>query len=172
MKYIYENYKTKFIISIGTDTYLNIPKLLSYINKFDYMDCLYIGGHGCQRYVGSKNYYFHSGGPGFIITHNVLEKIYDFLPNLMEDWMNVCNQNGVSYLHPACDVAISYYLQQPDINAKIIKTTDLSLISCNYKGYPCHQNQVDMTNIISCHLMSEDDFYKFTDILNENNYFV
>ena len=32
MKYIYENYKTKFIISIGTDTYLNIPKLLLYIN--------------------------------------------------------------------------------------------------------------------------------------------
>ena len=27
MKYIYENYKTKFIICLGTDTYLNIPKL-------------------------------------------------------------------------------------------------------------------------------------------------
>ena len=74
MKYIYENYKTKFIICIGTDTYLNIPKLISYIHKLDYTKCLYIGGHGCERQIGLNKYYFHSGGPGFIITFNVLKK--------------------------------------------------------------------------------------------------
>ena len=78
MKYIYENYKTKFVICVGTDTYLNIPKLISYINNFDYTDFLYIGGHGCERQIGTKKYYFHSGGPGFIITYNILKKIYDF----------------------------------------------------------------------------------------------
>ena len=74
MKYIYENYKTKFIICIGTDTYLNIPKLISYIHKLDYTKSLYIGGHGCERQIGLNKYYFHSGGPGFIITFNVLKK--------------------------------------------------------------------------------------------------
>ena len=77
LKYVHENYKTKFIICLGTDTYLNIPKLLLYINNFDYNDCLYIGGHGCERDICSKKYYFHSGGPGFIITHICLEKIYN-----------------------------------------------------------------------------------------------
>jgi len=172
MKYIYENYKTKFMICVGTDTYLNIPKLLSYVNSLDYTDCLYIGGHGCHRQIGKKIYYFHSGGPGFIITYDVLKKIYDFLPNLMDNWISLCKLNNINNLIPACDVAISYYLQQPNINVKIIKATELSFLHCNYKGQPCHQNIINMSNIISCHLMNEEDFYDFTNILNNNNYFV
>jgi hypothetical protein len=171
MKYIYENYKPKFIISVGTDTYLNIPKLLLYINKFEYTDCLYIGGHGCERQIGNKKYYFHSGGPGFIITHNCLKNLYSLLDNLMEKWINTCNANNIHYLIPACDVAISYYLQELNINIKIVKTNDLSFTHCNYNGYPCHVNQVDISKIISCHLMDETDFYNFTNILNRNNYF-
>jgi hypothetical protein len=171
LKYIYENYKPKFIICVGTDTYLNIPKLLLFINKFDYTDCLYIGGHGCERQIGSNKYYFHSGGPGFIITNNTLEKIYKLLNTLMEDWIHLCNINSLDHLVSACDVSISYYLQQPDINVKIIKTNDLSFTHCNYRGFPCHYHQVNMSNIISCHLMSENDFYKFTEILNKNNHF-
>lgn len=172
MKYVYENYKPKFTICVGTDTYLNIPKLLKYIFTLDYTDCLYIGGHGCHRQIGEKKYYFHSGGPGFIITHDVLKKIYDFLPNLMEHWTNLCNVNNIQYLIPACDVAISYYLQQPNINVNIIKPNDLSFIHCNYKGAPCHNNMINMANIISCHLMSEEDFHNFTNILNNNKFFV
>ena len=172
MKYVYENYTTKFIMCFGSDTYLNIPKLVSYISNFDYTECLYIGGHGCNRQIGPTKYYFHSGGPGFIITSNVLKKIYNFLPNLMEHWINLCIENNISYLIPSCDVAVSYYLQQPDINVKIIKTNDLSFLHCNYEGHPCHVNNVNIANIISCHLMNKYDFYNFTNILNNNNYFV
>ena len=172
LKYIYENYKTKFIICVGTDTYLNIPKLLLYIDTFNYSECLYIGGHSGDIQIGSQKYYFHSGGPGFIITYNCLAKLYDLLSNLMENWITICNVNNNTNLIPACDVAISYYLQQPSINCKIIKTNDLSFINCNYKGYPCHINEVNISNIISCHLMSNYDFYNFTNILNDYNYFV
>lgn len=172
MKYVYENYKTKFIICCGTDTYLNIPKLLSYINTFNYNDCLYIGGHGSEIIIGDNNCYFHSGGPGFIITNVCLKRIYTMLVNLVENWTTICDINDTQYLIPACDVAISYYLQQPYINAKIIKTNDLSFTHCNYLGIPCHVNQINMKNIISCHLMNKNDFYNFTNILNNNNYFL
>lgn len=172
LKYIYENYVTKYIICVGTDTYLNIPKLISYVRRYDNKEKLYIGGHGCERDIGGKKYYFHSGGPGFIITQSVLKEIYEILPNLMEDWIKICNENNIIGLIPACDVAISYYLQQPSINVKIIKTNDLSFINCNYLGYPCHAHQVDMSNIISCHMMNEMDFYNFTNILINNNYFM
>lgn len=172
MKYIYENYKTKFIMCIGTDTYLNIPKLLSFINIYNHMDNLYIGGDGMSRQIGHKEYYFHSGGSGFILSYNCLTKIYDSLYNLMENWINVCDQNNVSYLINACDIAISYYLQQPEINSKIIKINDLSFLACNYKGAPCYRNLIIMDNIISCHFMDENDFYNFTEILNKNNYYI
>jgi len=171
MKYIHENYKPKFIVCVGTDTYLNIPKLLSYINTFDYNDSLYIGGHGCKRQIENKDYYFHSGGPGFIITYNILKNLYDFLPYLMDHWIALCIKNNTSCLIPACDVAISYYLQQTDMNVKII-TNDISFFNCNYIGWPCHINEINISNIISCHNMSIDDFNKFTNILNEYNYFI
>jgi hypothetical protein len=172
MKYVYENYKAKFIMCIGTDTYLNIPKLLSFISTFDDTECLYIGGHGDERQIGSKKYHFHAGGPGFIITHHTLYKIYDFLPNIMNDWIEVCHSNHTHELISACDVAISYYLQQSHINVSVIKTNDLSFLHCNYIGYPCHQYNINQSTIISCHLMTVDDFYHFTTILNDNNYFV
>jgi hypothetical protein len=172
MKYIYENYKVKFIISIGTDTYINVPKLLLFINNYDHMDNLYIGGHGDKRRIGDKEYYFHSGGPGFILSYDCLSKIYDLLPNIMEDWINVCNQNEVPYLIVGCDVAISYYIQQPEINSKIIIIEDYSFINCNYQGSGCCNNLVNINNIISCHSLNENEFYDFTDILNKNNYFI
>ena len=172
MKYISENYNTKFIFSCGTDTYINIPKLLLYINNFDYEECLYIGGHGCHRQIGETNYYFHSGGAGFIITQNALKKIYYLLEFIMNDWINRCKVYNITYLISACDFAISYYLHQPEYNIKIIKTNDLSFINCNYIGYPCHCKEVIMKDIISCHNMSKSDFYNFTNILNESNYFI
>ena len=172
LKYIKENYKANFVICVGTDTYLNIPKLLLYINKFDYNDNLYIGGHGCERQIGFRKYYFHSGGPGFIISYGCLIKLYNIIPTLIQDWNNVCTTNNIKYLLPCCDVTVSYYLQQPNIDSKIIKTNDLSFLHCNYLGHPCHSNQILMSNIISCHLMSKADFYNFTNILNSNNYFV
>jgi hypothetical protein len=172
LKYVKENYNSKFIIAVGTDTYLNIPKLLLYIKNFDYNENLYIGGHGCVRDICSKKYYFHSGGPGFIITCGCLEKLYSILPTLINDWIILCITNNIQNLITACDVAISYYLQQPEINSTIIKTNDLSFLHCNYLGYPCHINQVEMSNIISCHLMSPIDFINFTNILNSNNFFI
>ena len=90
----------------------------------------------------------------------------------MEDWKKVCNINNIEYLTSACDVAISYYLQQPDINVEIIKENELLFLHCNYRGIPCHIGNVNISNIISCHLMNEHDFYDFTHILHDNNYFV
>jgi hypothetical protein len=172
LKYIYDNYKTKYILCIGSDTYLNIPKLLLFIDKFNYNDYLYIGGHGDYREIESKYYYYHSGGPGFIITYNCLEKIHHILPNLVQNWLNICDRYNLVRIKDACDVAISYYLQQQSMDLKIIKIDDLSFIHCNYKGIPCHPNRINMSNIISCHLMSPDDFINFTKILDENNYFI
>jgi hypothetical protein len=96
---------------IGTDTYLNIPKLMSYINTFDYTHGLYIGGHGDERQIGTHKYYFHSGGPGFIITYTTLKNIYSILPYLVTHWIHLCNKYNIRDLIPSCDVAISYYLQ-------------------------------------------------------------
>lgn len=173
LKYIYENYKCNYIICVGTDTYINVPKLLQYIQKFDSLKNLYIGGHGCHRKLTpDKTYYYHSGGPGFIITYTVLKNLYESLATIMDKWISLCTTNNNHYLIPACDVAISYFLQESDMNIDIVKTNDLSFIHCNYMGTPCHHGEINVRDIISCHSMSPDDFVSFTNILESNNYFI
>ena len=180
LKYIYENYKTKFVFCCGTDTYINIPKLMHFITSFNEQDNLYIGGHGAVREICGKQIYFHSGGPGFILSYMCLSKLYPLLENLVENWIKICTENNISSLIPACDVAIAYYLHTAEINTTVYKMTDHSFINCNHKGlincynypYPCCGNKVKMENIISCHSMSLDDFDEFTRILTEKKNFI
>ena len=186
LKHVHDNYKTKFVICVGTDTYLNIPRLLAFTDTLNAEDCLYAGGHGDKRVVNGQTIYFHSGGPGFVISWSCLEKMSPKLSTMTEDWHDVCRKidpkEGTHYCN-ACDVSIAYYLQQPDINASIVKTRgEWSFSHCNYQGRvwhnkkkkwsPCCGDKIVMKNIVSCHLMTPDSFTAFTKILEENNYFV
>lgn len=173
LKYIYENYNSKFIFVCGTDTYPNIKRLLQFIGNYDHTENLYIGGHGDDIYINKKKIYFHSGGPGFIITSTCLAKLYPMLENSPIAWIQLCiDQNIVRDLAGASDVAIACLIQIPNVNSTIVKVDDMSFLHCNYKGFPCHINHVDVKNIISCHNMSLGDFDCFTKILEDNNYFV
>ena len=98
LKYIYENYNADFIFTCGTDTYINIENLLSYISQFDKNQNLYIGGHGDYRILGDENIYFHSGGPGFILSNSVLSKIYPELYNIQNQWELICLNNNIQNL--------------------------------------------------------------------------
>lgn len=171
LKYIYEHYRPNFTLCIGTDTYLNIPKMLSYLDAFNPEKSLYIGGHGDTRQIGPRPYYFHSGGPGFVITLPILEKIFPFLQDIMNDWIRVCRTNEVDYLIGACDVGISYYVAHICPEAKQIET-GITFSNCNYLGIPCCVGKQVMSKIMSCHLMSLNDFRDFTKILEDNNYFM
>jgi hypothetical protein len=171
MKYIYEHYQTKFIHCLGTDTYVNVPKMLHYLNSFNPESPLYLGGHGDYRQLGSKNYYYHSGGAGFTITCKVLEFLYPVLTTITEDWGKICNECGMGYLNVACDVSIAYYLQQPHSKVHTIKA-DAEFLTCNYIGWPCHMYNVDIPKILSCHNMNPHDSLTYTQILEDNNYFM
>jgi hypothetical protein len=171
LKYIYENYRPEFVLCCGTDTFINIPKLMPFLNKLNSADNLYIGGHGCSRKIGDRSYYFHSGGPGFIITYPCLKQICPFLPNMVESWIHICRVNNIEQLIPSCDVAISYFLQK-HVFPEIIKTDGLSFIHCNHRGTPCHIGEIIMKDIISCHSMSLFDFDDFYNILSKNNHFM
>jgi hypothetical protein len=170
IKYIYENYKTKFVMCIGTDTYININKLLKLLSNFNHTEELYLGGHGCFRSLVGKSIYFHSGGPGFILSYNAINRIYPFINDvnvIMSLWINVCKQSNVKLLE-ACDVAIGYLADLLNLNT--IKLN--GFYYCNFNGDPCHINNINHRDIISCHNMSSNNFDDFTKILNDNGYFI
>ena len=174
LKYIHENYATKFVYVCGSDTFVNIHKMLVYLQHLNYTDNLYIGGHGDYRTILNDKIYFHSGGAGFILSQGCLTKLYPKLENLFEDWKLICEKmNNNMYFLTACDVCISYVLQKEPINSTIINNSNF--YHCNYKGYPCcmfKMNYDTLKNKITCHLMKPEDFDTYYKVLKNNNFFI
>ena len=168
LRYIYENMHADYIYTCGTDTYLNVDKLVEFLETIDKTKELYIGGHGDVRKVGNKNIYFHSGGAGFVFSHPALQKIYK---TTHEEWKKICVDMNADYLIPACDVFIGYKSQQ--YNFDIIKND--FFYGCNYMGhvnqYKCCVDKISIKDIISCHNMTLKDFDEYTLLLQNNNYY-
>ncbi|MDC0141998.1 fringe family glycosyltransferase [bacterium] len=172
LNYVYRNFNTKFIMCIGTDTFINIPKLIKFLKKFNPKENLYIGGHGCHRKLLNIETYFHSGGPGFILSKACLNKIYPKISDVdlfLKKWINICKKSNNTRIICACDVTMGYLSQMADINSTIKK--EQGFYHCNHKGYPCHRNKFPYKDIISCHNMSLNDFDEFNSILLDNNFF-
>jgi hypothetical protein len=174
MKWLHYNYSYDFIMAVGTDTYLNIPKLLRLLDTYSPNDNLYIGGHGCVRNILNNRYYFHSGGAGFILTRECMRKYVTLLDgDIVGDWVHICSINTESHcLYGASDVAIAFYLQQSNINATIVTVDGCQFLGCNYLGYPCHTGQINVSHVITCHLMSAEDFKLYTGLLLMNNFYL
>jgi len=182
LKYINDNFNYKYVFICGTDTFVNVPKLVNYIPTIN-SDKLYIGGGGENRMIQNKNYFFQSGA-GFILTKTCIDYLHPILNNMVEMWLETCNNSKVKHLFPACDVAIAYYLQKDNFiqNENILIDSETFLLHnfrgmCNYANNSKpfvnkNENDVDKTKIISCHFMNLTDFDDFYKIICENNYFI
>jgi len=169
LKYIYENYDAEFIIAIGTDSYINIPKLLKLLSNYDCKKPLYIGGHGDTRHINDKKIYFHSGNGGFIISKEFLKQIYPYIKdtnNFMDKWFDICK--NYQELISACDVSIAYLANE--LNADSINIE--GFYNCNYFGHPCCYNKHQAKDVYCCGYMEKNECYQFYNLLKENNYFL
>jgi beta-1,4-mannosyl-glycoprotein beta-1,4-N-acetylglucosaminyltransferase len=171
LKYIYNHFNADFVFCCGTDTYINMKKLVKYIEQFDPNKNLYIGGHGDIIPIHNKPYYFHSGGAGFILSKECLHNIYLELHHMLNEWKSVC-KNAREYLIPeSCDVTISYFLQNKlQGNLDIIKDNNI-FFGCNYKGICCSKIR-QINNIMTCHNMKLTDFDDYTNLLETNDFFL
>lgn len=143
---------------------------------FDGIDnnkALYIGGHGDYRRLNDndpKYYFFHSGGPGFIINKKTIQMIYPYLHDMILRWKKFAYE----YLHPACDVMISYYIHE--IGSIEIISNRYVFFNCNFNGSinegNCCREKSDITNVIACHNMTLCDFDDYTRILHDNGFFL
>jgi hypothetical protein len=174
LKYIYENYKPKFVFMAGSDTFVNVPKLLRYLGTLDHTQHLYIGSHGDDRRVGEKDIYFHSGGAGFVITLPSLSLLYPGLSTAVDRWIYVCKEKKVGYLTNACDVGIAYLIAESHWVAEtdFVVVKKEGFFGCGYKNTNCCKGRILASNIITCHNMSPTDFIDLDAILRKNGFFL
>lgn len=170
LHYIFMNENADYTLVCGTDTYVHIDNLISYLSNTsgDYIG----GGGGNPLYFNmDKDYYYHSGA-GFVLSKAALTFLAPLLPTMTIQWRNVCYYYNAHYLIPACDATISYFLQNGFMNEEAITKEPNLFYGCNYKGYIkdniCCGNKVQCHKIILCHYMTLEDFDTYTSILKEN----
>ena len=190
LRYIFERFHPDFVYCCGTDTYVNAPKLRRFVcdrSMSGRTDArAYIGGDGFYRTVerDRPQYYYHDGGAGVFLTHSALESLYFPLLLLgdaeggtkagrvavMDHWTRLCRQHSVEYLQPACDVCLAYYLGD---RTEVLRHQQLFRY-CTYLGaHPCGVSaDVDVRKIVTCHHMSLEDFREFTQLLENNDFYL
>jgi Fringe-like len=182
VKYIYEHYKPKFVYITGTDTFINVPKLVLMLSNYDHTKRLYIGGHGERRMIKNKIVYYHDGGAGYVLSYACLTYIYNKIRDVekyMKSWKRICNKSNYTEheyntsedLFPACDVSVGYLVSVARCKIETIRL-DENFFQCNYVGRGCHRHLVKKENIIGCHKMTLTNFDRFQEILLENSYYV
>jgi len=201
IKYIVEQsiegkYDYDWIHMCGTDTFLVIDRLETYVlkyfpnNKSKHANVA-IGGHGDYRTIDpGVSTYFFSGGPGFLLSNMCSKLIYPYLEQMFETWTRKCMKGRSETLveDPSAysDGRLKGVQRNMETNNEwLITGCDLALcyylqtithtemikddshfFSCNYLGYPCHIGQVP-TDFVACHSMSLQDFDDYQAILHE-----
>ena len=159
LKYVYEKYNPDFVHCCGSDTYIHIDRLLNFVKQFNPSDNLYLGGNGDYRHVekGARPIYFHSGGPGFILTRTALRRLYPSLETMFYQWRNICIKNNTesSFVYGS-DICIAYFCNK--IAAQCIFHNDGFFFCPYYDGMACYGREIDLTQMICCHNMTPHDF--------------
>ena len=173
-KYAYENYDAKFVITAGTDTFFNIPKLMSILPHINHEHANIIGSINIMfdNYkplnwvkVGGKKFHFLGGGEGIMLTRASFNKLYPIfcdVNKLMKDWFNSILRSTVG--KPSCDIALTYF----------------HLLYCNPKGLILDKkymvftedNIPDDRKFITIHPLNLTNFDKYYETLIKNNHFL
>jgi Fringe-like len=159
------------VLVVGSDAYPNIPKIVRYLDTLDTTQPLYIGGHGDVRPFHGEDLYFHSGGPGFLLTRTLIDQLYPILTVIPDDWKNRCTTASHAYLRAAGDVAVAYYIYH-QCTYTVVNTPGITFSNCNYYGRPCHLGEQNPLTLMCCHLMQREDMIALTALFEQNNFFL
>lgn len=168
----FKEYNPDFLYIIGSDTYPFIESLLDLLKDYKCEERLYIGGHGdVGRVPNCQDFYFHSGGAGFLITRPIIKQIVG------EEWhikmASVCAKMAMTgqlvtnvdgnqqlifpyqYMLVACDVSLAWLVTVQFTNVKVINHSD-KFYACNIFGEPCHKNDIDLAKVVVVHFMTPE----------------
>lgn len=152
LQWLYQNRPADFYMIVGSDTFVDVEKLLDVLEGYNANEDLYLGGHGAMSKVEEKEIYFHSGGGGFILSSCTAKKIVENIERICTHWFEVCTAN----LRPAGDVAIAYYLDE----MKIEGIKNENFYSCDNtgysRGYRCCADKINKDSLITCHYMTPE----------------
>jgi hypothetical protein len=163
LKYLCEKINFDFVHVCPCDSYPNILKLKKLCEQYDPNTASLIGGHGDYRRIKDENIYFHSGGPGFILSKKLCEMLYPDLDTITEKWIKLAPNYA-----PACDLSLAYWCHLHSVPLIVVK----GFHHCNLCPKECNTCNTPISETISIHNMKGNDYYQMYRLLSENNFYV
>jgi hypothetical protein len=149
LEWIIENYDTDFIY-IGGDVYINTTNMLSLINQFNPKHPFFIGDSRYNVNILGNDSFIHDGGPGYIITSELANRIYPYLSTIKQQWIHILNKSNTKYIidwfSPACDVSMTFLCQL--VGCICIKVLDNFLYNLPLSNFS--------DKVITCHGMTRE----------------
>lgn len=154
---------TEFVFVCGTDTFINVANLLSFLKTQQKEEAAVFGSGELQGMVDERLYSYFSGGAGILLNQLALKSIVPEIQDFFQWWLDVAGTyaeyndvsgNTVSHmLLFACDCALCILCERLGIQKLIISESKM------YGGGTHNSARIDFPTMISCHSMLHDDFY-------------
>ncbi len=163
LKYAYDVLKTEFVYVCNAKTFVNFHNLMDFVGTLEYGKYVYAGGHGTERRISGVDVYFHSGGPGYILSRSCLRTLMPFFDSMKDKWLSFCDSDLVE----GRDVCLAFYLNQVIGVDVLTVVKSPHFYNCNHHGYcygnsfQCCGGKVVQKEIIGCHHMSPNDMDEY-----------
>jgi hypothetical protein len=154
----------EFYCTCGTDTFLNIPNVLTTLAHYDSTKPYYIGGGEGEEPVDGITYKYYSGGAGVFLSYPALQQVMEQVPDFMPWWM-VVGMNLVDGIDNG-ELIQKSILGASDLQLGILCIREnipkISLGSSILVGDGTHNREgLNKDTLLSCHLMKHNDFYDY-----------
>jgi hypothetical protein len=143
LKHMYENSAADWFVFAGCDTFIFAKRLQSLLANFDAKTPIYLGselhsGNFTSLYKhGTPCKYFASGGPGLILSRELVKKLYPILDKCSAIWKNSLSEFNENTHPAASDVALAYILWK-ELNVFVTfipQNLEYELYHCPPKDY-------------------------------------
>lgn len=145
-----------FVLCVGTDMFVNAGNLRRALAAAGADPAVpqYLGGHGEHRAL-DKPYYFHCGGPGFVLSRAALARMAaaDVFSTVHARYRDLCLRHGAQHLIPACDVAMGVVADRLQLQTLVLP----NMWRCTHLGYPCHPGRPVEADIVCCHQITSSE---------------
>lgn len=157
LEYMYKNHPADWYYTCGSDTYLQVSQAQQLLSTLDPSKSLYVGGHGDTRRWDGVDYYYHSGGPGYMFSRAAMDRIAPETEAIMKSYFSAPNMPA---WFTFCDVQAGYVAHK--LGLECVKVQH-RFFHCRPGGDACNRGHppIDLKTMVACHLMTHEDFKKF-----------
>ncbi len=164
---ICKRHNPDIVFICGTDTFVNIPKLIQASQTFNPEVPYLIGNDGFHKQFGPLDADFLSGGGGLLTTRAANRLLIPYCLAVCQSWTDACTIFR-SDLSAASDVILSFLAHY----LKISFVQVYSFYHVSWKSVDAVQGPIRIKDITTCHMMSRQDCLEFYEVLRANKYFL